>query len=277
MIVEPDFIHHWKFEALCTAVGDGLAAKALLRLWGYAQSRKQWIFPLDALKLASICGVREDLEGFWSHMTGRAGWIEARGGGWFELRGWAHLNRAMIQAWCTKTKRLPWMDDYDAAMSAVKAADAPVVVVAVSGDEMAKAGGESCGGSGGAAYDATNRGDGIEEIEEIKIIEKIEVIGGREETEGKAAGERPPAELQSRCSLEQAIAYGPMCQLSAQGAAFWWHTRNATDWYRASAGGGPGRKVTSWQSDMSTSRHWAEAGAEKQREKEGKRRVVVRL
>ena len=112
-------------------------------------------------------------------------------------------------------------------------------------------------------------------------MDGIEKIDGMGETDGPAAGERPPAEVQSRCTLEQAIAYGPMCQLSAEAATFWWHTRNATDWYRATAGGGPGRKVTSWQSDMSTSRHWAEAGAGKQREKqpekEGKRRVVVRL
>jgi hypothetical protein len=285
MILETDFLTHWKFEALCGAIGDAKAFRALIRLWTHAQVRKQWIFPLDPLKLASICGVREDLEGFWEHMTGRAGWVEARGGGWFELRGWANINRSMIQAWCTKTKRLPWMDEYDAAVAVAGPAgeETPVAVVKPLARGAASRGsldlaeevaGGSCDAPRDPSYDAPNRGDGGEGMDGIDGMEKIE---GMDRTVPAPGGKEPPAVSQAQCTLEQAIAYGPMCHLSPEAAAFWWHTRNAADWHRGTAGGGPSRKVSSWQSDMASSRHWAEAGAEKHREREGRRRVTVRL
>jgi hypothetical protein len=279
MILETDFLTHWKFEALCGVIGDAKAFRALIRLWTHAQVRKQWVFPLDALKLASICGVREDMEGFWEHMTGRAGWVEAKGGGWFELRGWANINRSMIQAWCTKSKRLPWMDEYEAAVAEANPAAEALSTPVAKADAPAVASGGSCdpgkGEAGGSydaprdpSYDATNRRDGREEMDRGDGIDRME------ETEAKAGEGKPPAVSQAQCTLEQAIAYGPMCHLSPEAAAFWWHTRNAADWHRGTAGGGPSRKVTSWQSDMASSRHWAEAGVEKQREK---RRAAVRL
>lgn len=292
MIIEPDLIYHWKFEALCSAVGDAKAFRALYRLWAYAQARKQWIFPLDALKVASLCGIREDVEEFWQHMTGRAGWIEHKGGGWYELRGWANINRSMIQAWCTKSKRLPWMDDYDAALA--EASATPVV----NADAPAVPSGGSCdpgeGGAGGSydapydppydlPYDATNRedrGDGIDGIDRIDGTDGIDGIDRMDRQARGAVRKEPPAvSCEAQCTIEQAMAYGPMCQLSPEAAAFWWHTRNAADWHRGTAGGGPSRKVTSWQSDMATSRSWAEAGAAKQREmgKDGRPRKVLRL
>jgi hypothetical protein len=276
MILETDFLTHWKFEALCGAIGDARAFRALIRLWTHAQVRKQWIFPLDPLKLASICGVREEVEAFWEHMTGRAGWVEARGGGWFELRGWANINRAMIQAWCTKTKRLPWMDEYDAAVAeanpAVEAGlPAPVVKADAPAAASRGAYDAPCDAPCDPSYDATNRRDGGDGREGM---DEIDGSDGMEEREAKPGKQEPPAVSKARCTLEQAVAYAPVCRLSPDAATFWWHTRNAADWHRGTAGGGPSRKVSSWQSDMATSRHWAEAGAEKQRES---RRAGVRL
>ena len=109
---------------------------------------------------------------------------------------------------------------------------------------------------------------GREGMDEMDGMEEIEG------TEAKPGKQEPPAVSKARCTLEQAVAYAPVCRLSPDAATFWWHTRNAADWHRGTAGGGPSRKVSSWQSDMATSRHWAEAGAEKQRES---RRAGVRL
>jgi hypothetical protein len=273
MIIENDLIYHWKFEALCAAISELQAYRVLHRLWGYAQARKQWIFQMDPLKLASICAVRENVDAFWEHMTGRAGWVEDKGGGWYELRGWANVNRSMINAWTTKTKRLPWMDEYEAARAKGEApAEIPVVAAGRSADGSADASRDRLKVPAQASQDPTHRGDRSEEREEMDEID------GREEKDGvmpKPGGQEPPAV----CTMEQAMAYGPMCQLSPEGAAFWWHTRNAADWYRGTAGGGPLRKVSSWQSDMATSRAWAEAGAAKQREigKDGRPKKVLRL
>ena len=271
MIIEPDLIHHWKFEALCVAVGDAGAYRALLRLWGYAQARKQWIFPLDALKLASICGLREDAAGFWEHMTGRAGWIEAKGGGWFELRGWANLNRSMIQAWCSKTKRLAWMDEYDAALKDGEGScDGGAVEVGRSYDAPYD---PSCEAPGDASYDGTNRGDRGDGMDrgEGGEIEKMDAGAPPPALSLSTSSMSPTAPL---CSLEEAIAHAPMCRLSADAAMIWWHTRNSTGWFKATAGGGAPKRVVSWQSDMASARDWAEERAQGRKQKE---RMALRL
>lgn len=44
--------------------------------------------------------------------------------------------------------------------------------------------------------------------------------------------------------------------MTPEQAEHWWHTRNASGWTKGTQGGGAGRKITSWQSDMSASVSW---------------------
>lgn len=66
-----------------------------------------------------------------------------------------------------------------------------------------------------------------------------------------AGGETKPL-----CTLEQALSYAPTARLTPEQATFWWHTRNASGWTKGTQGGGAGRKITSFQSDMQTSAAW---------------------
>lgn len=58
------------------------------------------------------------------------------------------------------------------------------------------------------------------------------------------------------CTIQQARSQAPMARLTEDEAEHWWHTRNASGWTKASANGGPPRRITSWQSDMATSAPW---------------------
>lgn len=64
-------------------------------------------------------------------------------------------------------------------------------------------------------------------------------------------------------SLETALGYAPMARMSPRAVEHWWHTRNAAGWTRSTASGGHPRRITSWQSDMTASRDWAEEAAAK--------------
>jgi hypothetical protein len=116
MIVEPDLLKHWKLRVLSDTVGELVALRGLLSLWSHCQARRQWIFKLYPEKLHAICaagpGVSEEV--FWEAMTGSpCHWLTHRGEEWWEVRGWAEMNRTLIAAWTARTKRLPWMDEYE--------------------------------------------------------------------------------------------------------------------------------------------------------------------
>jgi hypothetical protein len=56
MIVQPDFLDHWKTKALVTLTGDPAAPLMVLRLWGYCQSKRTSRFKaLSDANLAGIC------------------------------------------------------------------------------------------------------------------------------------------------------------------------------------------------------------------------------
>lgn len=83
--------------------------------------------------------------------------------------------------------------------------------------------------------------------------------------------------LQSReedrplCTLAQALAQAPIAKMTPEQAEYWWHTRNGSGWTKGSAGGGAARKITSWQSDMSTSAGWVAESLEKSKKPNGKK------
>lgn len=88
------------------------------------------------------------------------------------------------------------------------------------------------------------------------------------EGEGEGEGKNPlplfaDGEAKPLCTLQQAIAQAPMARMSVKAAEHWWHTRNSAGWTKGSTGGGAPRRITSWQSDMATSREWAEDAVSK--------------
>jgi hypothetical protein len=55
MIVQPNFLDHWKTNALAAKIGRQEALTALLALWSHCQNQRTWQFPHNELMLAGIC------------------------------------------------------------------------------------------------------------------------------------------------------------------------------------------------------------------------------
>jgi hypothetical protein len=55
MIVQPNFLDHWKTNALGAAIGRLEAITALLSLWAHCQNQRTWRFPNNDLMIAGIC------------------------------------------------------------------------------------------------------------------------------------------------------------------------------------------------------------------------------
>ena len=241
MIVEPDLIQHWKFRVLARAIGKADAFQALLGLWGYAQLRRQWIFRLDAVTLAAICDVESSDDRLWELMTHeRSGWLVPRGGGWWEIRGWADTNRTLTQAWTTKTAgRLPWMADFE---KDVPADEREGLLPPPSAKPMKRA-----GASADPSYDTPKR------REETRMEES--------ESENGESTHTPP------CSLEEARKHGLTLHMDYKAVDVWWHHRNASGWRKKSGTNGTESLIRCWKSDLAVSRPWAEerAGTKTQR------------
>ncbi|MEI6197017.1 MAG: hypothetical protein WCS42_22100 [Verrucomicrobiota bacterium] len=56
MIVQPDFLDHWKTRQLVDLTGDPASPLVIIRLWGFCQTSKRSYFPdMTPAQLASIC------------------------------------------------------------------------------------------------------------------------------------------------------------------------------------------------------------------------------
>lgn len=105
MIIETDFINHWKTRALATAVGKAEALQALLLLWGHCQTRKAWEFELTPLMLAGICAYENNDAGerppekLWKAMLELRWIVPAEELGWYQARGWGETNASLVGKW----------------------------------------------------------------------------------------------------------------------------------------------------------------------------------
>lgn len=98
MIVDPDFVDHWKTRMLVAALGDDeLAPIYVLRLWAHCQNRRMWVFDLPCVALKGICRFKGDAGEFESAMTS-AGFV-SRNGDEITVIGWEEYNASLIAAW----------------------------------------------------------------------------------------------------------------------------------------------------------------------------------
>ncbi len=247
MIVEPDLIQHWKFRVLARAIGKAEAFQCLLGLWGYAQQRRQWIFRLDATTLGAICDSECENEKLWELMTHpRTGWLVACGGGWWQIRGWADMNRTLIQAWTSKSAgRLPWMAEFEKEVAVEERGDvvlpSPVSAPASASSKATKRETASAGESADTSYDPPKR---------------------REEMREDVSVEESTAHAPSLCTLEEATEHAWTLGIGTDAVHVWWHHRNAAGWTKG-GGSSPSSKIHCWKSDLAISKAWAKERAEK--------------
>jgi hypothetical protein len=97
MIVEPDFLDHWKTRMLVRLLGTETAPLCVIRLWAHCQQRKTdrftgWIPDV----LASVCRWDGDGKTLWDAMLQT--FIE-KDGETVIVHDWAMSNASLISAW----------------------------------------------------------------------------------------------------------------------------------------------------------------------------------
>lgn len=97
MIVEQDFLDHWKTRLLVRLLGTELAPIYVLRLWAHCQSRKTDRFTdWKPDVLASVCRWDGDAQILWDAMIKTFARLES---GAFIAHDWAECNASLISAW----------------------------------------------------------------------------------------------------------------------------------------------------------------------------------
>jgi hypothetical protein len=102
MIVDPDFLDHWRTRMVVDALQDELAPICILRLWGHCQTRKSWRFEMPARGLKAQCRFSGDAEAFERALID-AGFLK-RDGDFLDVVGWEEKNKSLIAAWDNGTK-----------------------------------------------------------------------------------------------------------------------------------------------------------------------------
>jgi len=99
MIVEPDFLTHWKTQMLIDELdGDKLSPLYLIALWAHCQQRKSETFHNMAPNaLKSICRYEGEASKLRSALE-RCGWIEVQGEA-VTVHGWAETNGKLVANW----------------------------------------------------------------------------------------------------------------------------------------------------------------------------------
>lgn len=97
MIVDPDFLDHWRTGMVADAIGDPMAALYILRLWAHCQERKSDTFVMPPAGLKAQCKCPADAATFEAALI-EAGFL-ARDGGSITVLGWAEKNASLIAAW----------------------------------------------------------------------------------------------------------------------------------------------------------------------------------
>jgi len=98
MIVEPDFLTHWKTRMLCGLLEDDAAPLYVIRLWAFCQTRRRWIFDdVSARKLSAICGWNGNPDSFLRAMV-ESEFLDEEG---MELKAhdWENVNAQLVHNW----------------------------------------------------------------------------------------------------------------------------------------------------------------------------------
>lgn len=98
MILDPDFLDHWKTRMLVDLLGgDQCAPMYVLRLWGHCQSRRAIEFEIPPVALKAICHAPHDANALEQALS-QAGFLE-RQGNTVRVPKWAEHNPKLVANW----------------------------------------------------------------------------------------------------------------------------------------------------------------------------------
>jgi hypothetical protein len=97
MIIETDFLDHWKTRLIVRLLGTESAPLHIIRLWSHCQTRKTNRFPeWNPEILSAVCKWGGDANVFWSAILQTFGRIED---GCFVAHQWDEVNSSLIASW----------------------------------------------------------------------------------------------------------------------------------------------------------------------------------
>jgi len=98
VIVDPDFLDHWRTRMLVDALGgDEAAPMYVLRIWGHCQQRRGDSFVMPAAGLKALCRAFCDAQALETALID-AGFIQ-RDGASLSVPKWSEKNASLIAAW----------------------------------------------------------------------------------------------------------------------------------------------------------------------------------
>jgi len=99
MIVQPDFLEHWKTRQLIELTGDESAPLAVIRLWGYCQTSRCSYWPdMTPAQLASICRWNNRKPACHIALV-KSGFVEKLTPKGFTAHGWNECNAKLLANW----------------------------------------------------------------------------------------------------------------------------------------------------------------------------------
>lgn len=101
MIVEPDFLDHWKTQMLIGELNDPAAPCYLLRFWAHCQTRKQYQFAsgkMNPVILKAITRALMDAQAFWDALV-EVGFLDLHEDGTIEAHGFYDANSQLCCNW----------------------------------------------------------------------------------------------------------------------------------------------------------------------------------
>lgn len=97
MIIETDFLDHWKTRLIIRLLGTESAPLHIIRLWSHCQTRKTNRFPdWNPEILSAVCKWGGDANVFWSAILQTFGRVED---GCFVAHQWDEVNSSLIASW----------------------------------------------------------------------------------------------------------------------------------------------------------------------------------
>jgi hypothetical protein len=98
VIVDPDFLTHWRTLMLIDELGgDEMAPLYVIRLWGHCQTRRSDTFEMPAAGLKALCRYKGSAEEFEAAMVS-AGFLH-RDGRLISVPKWLEHNAALVKNW----------------------------------------------------------------------------------------------------------------------------------------------------------------------------------
>lgn len=103
MIVDPDFLTHWRTLMLIDELGgDQMAPLYVIRIWGHCQQRRSDTFEMPAAGLKALCRFHGDADKFECALVS-AGFLE-RQGIYLIVPKWKDHNAAIVKNWTNGSK-----------------------------------------------------------------------------------------------------------------------------------------------------------------------------